>query len=199
MGIITFDETKHQYFNNEKRVPSVSELLSLMLDNQYVNVSSQTMEIAREYGNAVHKEISDYIELKSENYHTKEARNVIQFIFPRYEITPLKSERIVSYEINGEMCFCGTIDLLYLRKGVFGIGDFKTTSTLYIDHIEAQLNLYLLAVEQTFNMEVQELSVFHLKGDTRKVKPIKINRPKYEKFLKVALEKWREKENDKTR
>ena len=81
---IEFIKENHTYLVDGKKVPSITELIELMIPSKYVGIPDLVLKNACEYGIQVHQEIDDYIKSKEELYKTIEARNVIKFIFPRY-------------------------------------------------------------------------------------------------------------------
>ena len=192
---IEFIEGSHTYLVDNKIVPSTTKLVGLTLGNSYENVNAEVLKKASEYGTKVHKEISEWLINPSEEaiFETIEARNAVKFIIPRYDITPLSSESVVVYENEKGQVMVGTLDMFYGRynretkKVSRGLCDFKTTSAYLEQYVETQLNFYLLAFEQQTGIEINELSCIHIKGNTRKLREVKIDRTKYKTLLDKAL------------
>lgn len=196
--LIKFCEESHTYYVDDKVVPSTTNLVSSILGNNYENVDKKVMKEASEYGTKVHEEISKWLVHPSEEmeFETIEARNVIKFLIPRLAITPLASENMVGYENDKGQIMLGTLDMFYGRHDkesnsvIHGLCDFKTTSAYMEQYVETQLNFYLLAFEQQTGIEIKELSCIHVKGTTRKFRPVKIDRKKYKDLLDKALGEW---------
>lgn len=192
---IEFIESSHTYLIDGKIVPSTTRLVGMILGNSYDSVNAEVLRRASDYGTKVHDEISKHLGNPQETpiFETIEARNVIKFILPRYEITPLSSESVVVYENEKGQTMIGTLDLFYGRfdfdnkKTIRGLCDFKTTSKYMEEYVETQLNFYLLAFEQQNGIEINELSCIHIKGATRKFRSVKIDRKKYKALLDNAL------------
>lgn len=195
---IEFIEGSHTYLVDNKIVPSTTKLVGLTLGNSYENVNAEVLKEASEYGTKVHEEISKWLVHPSEEmeFETIEARNVIKFLIPRLAITPLASENMVGYENDKGQIMVGTLDMFYGRfdkesnSVIHGLCEFKTTSAYLEQYVETQLNYYLLAFEQRTGIEINELSCIHVKGTTRKFRPVKIDRKKYKDLLDKALGEW---------
>lgn len=195
---IEFIEGTHTYLVDNKIVPSTTKLVGLTLGNSYENVNAEVLKKASEYGTKVHEEISKWLVHPSEEmeFETIEARNVIKFLIPRLAITPLASENMVGYENDKGQIMLGTLDMFYGRfdkesnSVIHGLCEFKATSAYMEQYVETQLNFYLLAFEQQTGIEIKELSCIHVKGTTRKFRPVKIDRKKYKDLLDKALGEW---------
>ena len=67
------------------------------------------------------------------------------------------------------------MDLLLDVDGEFTIADIKTTSVLNKEYLAYQLNLYRVAFEQSYKMEIGRLYGIHLREHKRKLVEIPIN------------------------
>jgi hypothetical protein len=135
--MIRFDEATHRYFDGEKQLISVTQLMRKHgLSPDYSAVRSDVLQAKAERGSLIHKEIDDFIK-KGEIGFTREVGGFARIIKER-EIDIIDNEFI----IYNDVC-AGTADLLLRdRTGFLIIADIKTTATLHRDAVSWQLSIY---------------------------------------------------------
>ena len=166
---IDFDEEKHEYTVDGKRVPSVSEILAPLSD-RYDGLNPSVLQMAAARGTAVHEatEIIDYggePEMMPETFGYINA--YIEFLrtyFPRWEMI----ERPVAYYRWAEEAvpfYAGTIDRYGVIDGHTAVVDIKTYASLTTDGLIAascQTQLYKDAISEYLPIKRY---VLHLKKD----------------------------------
>ena len=191
--LVVFYPETHQYFVDDKELPSVTTLLSKVYGNAYAGVNPEILKRAAEYGTAVHDELQQLIELRRECPDIplicahEETKNYFTFIESIYKVKPLLTEKMVVLYKDGIPAAAGRFDLLCDVDGKLTLSDFKTTSTIHKQLVTAQLNLYLKAARQSGYIQPDEdvnLSVIQLSGTKAKMVPIaKLNDNFYLKFV----------------
>ena len=91
----------------------------------------------------------------------------------------------VAYFEDGLPVFAGTIDQVCRIDGVPAINDFKRVSAPNKEKIAYQVNLYRLAYNQTFGVEIEALSFMQLRENVRRFTPLPIM--KNEELKKIYL------------
>lgn len=135
--MIKFDEVKHEYTLNGKKLISVTQLMQKHgLAPKYDGVSTEVLAAKAERGTLIHKEIEDFNKL-SEVGFTTELANYMEYIGAN-KVRVLASELMLHNDI-----VAGTCDLLLDDKGQIVIADIKTTSTLHKEAVSWQLSIYL--------------------------------------------------------
>lgn len=173
--MITFDEQKHEYLLDGKKLISVTQLMQKHgLAPSYAGVSSEVLEKKAERGTLIHAEIEDYIKTGVIGFTTECAN------FARYaEMKKLKiiaSERIVYNDI-----VAGKFDMLYELDGKVHRVDFKTTATVHKDSTAWQLSFYD-DLDESVKADVLEVWHFNNEGD---LKIIELNFKSNEEIQKV--------------
>lgn len=193
--LVVFYPETHQYFVDDKELPSVTTLLSKVYGNAYSGVNPELLKRSAEYGTAVHDELQQLIEIRKQNpdvpldYAHQETRNYFTFVESIYKVEPLLTEQMVVLYNEDKPAAAGRFDLLCNVKGKLTLADFKTTSTIHKQLVTAQLNLYLKAARQSgyINPEADvDLQVIQLSGEKARMVPIaKLNDNFYLKFVNL--------------
>lgn len=153
---IQFDEAKHEYSVNGKRIPGVTEILSPITADGYSKINPAVLEHAAMKGTLVHEwcEMFDYdcadevIPAEIVPYCQAYA-DFIRDYRPRWE----KIEEIV---YNPYVGYCGTLDRYGLIDGNESVVDIKTIaspSTKNNISVCCQTAAYAAAVSQTWVIE----------------------------------------------
>ena len=135
--MIRFDEATHRYFDGDKELISVTQLMRKHgLSPDYSAVRSDVLQAKAERGSLIHKEIDNLIK-KGEFGFTRECNEFDNYIVCN-KLGIIDNEFIVYNDICA-----GTADLfLQDRTGFFIIADIKTTATLHRDAVSWQLSIY---------------------------------------------------------
>ena len=157
MANLTFIEDTHEYFLDDKKLISVTQLMQKHgLAPNYGDVPSEVLRAKAERGSLVHKEIEEYIKEGNIGF----TNELIEFInADKGEV--LKSE----FKVNNDIV-AGTVDLLLYKNNEYIIADLKTTSELHIDAVSWQLTIYAYLLGQINPMiKVTKGQAFHFNKD----------------------------------
>lgn len=182
---LEFDDETHRYIVNGIITPSVSKLLSLKFDD-YPNVPKAVLQAAAYRGTEMHKAIEVYEKTGKES-DLQEFRNYL-FLKRHFKIENVENELPVAYFEDGLPVFAGTIDQVCEIDGVLAINDFKRVSAPNKEKITYQTNLYRLAYNQTFGVEIKALSFMQLRESVRKITQLPINEEVIKAFLAEVKE-----------
>lgn len=157
MANLTFIEDTHEYFLDDKKLISVTQLMQKHgLAPNYGDVPSEVLRAKAERGSLVHKEIEEYIKEGNIGF----TNELIEFInADKGEV--LKSE----FKVNNDIV-AGTVDLLLYKNNEYIIADLKTTSELHIDAVSWQLTIYAYLLSKINPMiNVTKGQAFHFNKD----------------------------------
>ena len=134
--MLVFDEEKHEYTLNGKKLISVTQLMQKHgLAPNYAGVSTEILQAKAERGTLIHKEIEDFNKLGLIGFTDEMA------LFKKYveenNLDVIESE----FRVNNDIV-AGTIDLIYGFKNKIYIGDIKTTYQLHLEPVSWQLSIY---------------------------------------------------------
>lgn len=133
--MLTFNEEKHIYTNDGKKLISVTQLMKKYgLSPSYDSVNPVILERSANRGSLIHKEIENFIKFGTVGFTDE----VLEFMKVYPQGTAWKSETMVCNDV-----VAGTIDLLYMDKDVPYIADIKTTSVIHKEAVSWQLSIYL--------------------------------------------------------
>jgi len=193
LEVVFYPET-HQYFVNDREVPSITSLLKKVYGDTYAGVNPAILKASAEYGSRVHDELNKLISMRKENNNIplvsdlQEVNNYFTYIEDIYKIHPEMNEKVVAlYDENNNVVACGRFDMLCYVGGKLTLVDFKTTSSIHKKLVTAQLNLYLRAAYQSKYITSTDLGlgVVQLSGITAKYVPIpKLNDEFCQQFYK---------------
>lgn len=141
--MIEFNEATHEYFNDGKKLISVTQLMRKHgLAPDYSAVNQAVLTAKAERGTLIHKEIEQFIK-HSEVGFTSELNAFIEYIW-KNNIKVVMSETIAFNDI-----VAGTADLILEdANGDRIIADIKTTATLHKESVSWQLSIYAKLLEQ---------------------------------------------------
>ena len=157
-----FNDQTHTYKLNDKILPSVTQIINgVLFYNKYSSVSEDTLELAKNKGSLIHKEIENYIK-KGETGFTLELGNFINIVNDK-KIEHMKSEVKVH---NKEIA--GTIDIVCKIGDKNIIIDTKTTAELDKEYVSWQLSMYAYILETYYSVRIDELYAMWLRDEKYK-------------------------------
>ena len=162
---IKFIPETHQYFLGKKELTSITTLLKrhgLSTDFSEVMISPSVLADARDRGNKIHKEVSDWVKDRIEPT-TREAIRITNLL-NTMATADLKSEYIVH---NDEVA--GTVDLSNGNKTII---DIKTGRNIDITACSWQLSLYEYLENKTYS----DLLILHFPKDAEDLQLISMPR-----------------------
>ena len=174
----------HMYIVDGVIVPSVTQVLDCKFGKKYDFVSPQVLRRAAEKGTAVHEAIEQFERYGTES-DLKELRNY-KFLKKAYGFECLENEIPVILFKNGDPVAAGRLDMVVAMNGKTGLADIKRTSTLDKNYLAYQLNMYRIAYQQSYGVQIDLLRGIHLREDTRRFVDIPIK----ENIVWEVLEEW---------
>jgi len=173
-GDLEYIDSSHTYLYNGIEIPSITTIMQIKFGNKYAGISKDVLNRAAERGTNIHNAIEDYYKYNIEDITCKELRNM-KFLQKHYKFNVIDNEvPVVIFKDDKPIC-AGRLDLVLEIDGGLGLGDIKTTSTLDLEYLAYQLNLYAIGFEQCYGKEINFLKGVHLRGDTRKIKELPLN------------------------
>ena len=174
----------HMYIVDGVIVPSVTQILDCKFGKKYDFVSPQVLRRAAEKGTAVHEAIEQFERYGTESA-LKELRNY-KFLKKAYGFECLESEIPVILFKNGDPVAAGRLDMVVAMNDKTGLADIKRTSALDKNYLAYQLNMYRIAYQQSYGVQIDFLRGIHLREDTRRFVDIPIK----ENIVWEVLEEW---------
>ena len=166
---LTFVDEKHQYFLDEKPIPSVTQILGLA--NLYEFVNAKLMDRASKFGTAVHKATELY-DLGRLDYDSLDAA-----LMPYLEAwikflndTGFKIE-CIEEKIYSQFGYAGTLDRIGYLNGKLTLLDIKTTTSIMKTNA-LQLAAYKNAWQEMHDKTIDQIVCVQLK-------PLKYSMKKY--------------------
>ena len=172
---LEFDADTHTYLADGVIVPSVTQILQTKFNGMYKNVSEEVLKRAGIRGTQVHEAIELYCKTKDAELLLQDEVRGFSWLCKYYDLTVLSNEVPLLLCNEGKPILAGRMDLLLDVDGEFTIADIKTTSVLNKEYLAYQLNLYRVAFEQSYKMEIGRLYGIHLREHKRKLVEIPIN------------------------
>lgn len=158
---LRFIKNAHKYFIDGIEVPPVSAIMKHVLPNVYENIDEKIINVASKRGEMMHYEIENYEKNGISGYST-EFKNYLN-LKEENNIKSIMNELFIIYFNGSVPMFAGRLDLVYERDNKLGILDFKRTRDFYLDRVSLQLNLYRLAFNQSFGLDINELACMRLR------------------------------------
>ena len=183
--LLEFIEITHTYIYDGIVLPSITQMLKVKFGNKYDGIPSDVLERAAEQGTALHKAIEDY-EKQGIESAVPELRNY-KFLKRAYKFECIDNEVPVVLFQDDEPIACGRLDLVIKEGDAIGLGDIKRTSALDKNYLAYQLNLYRIAYQQCYGIEIAFLRGIHLRNDVRKYIPLPIN----ENLVKTIINEYK--------
>lgn len=155
--MLEFNEEKHEYTLDGKKLISVTQLMQKHgLAPSYAGVSTEVLNAKAERGSLIHKEIEDFNK-KGEIGFTDEMAQYKAFI-EKNNVRVKASELQLHNDI-----VAGTCDLiLNYGDGCNVIADIKTTYTLHLESVSWQLSIYAYLTQ---NPTIKKGQAFHFNKD----------------------------------
>ena len=173
-GVLEYIDETHTYIYDGVVLPSITQILKVKFGNKYDFVPKDTLERASQQGTTVHKAIEDF-ERHGIESEVKELRNY-KFLKKAYGFRCVGNEIPVVLFDKGKAVACGRLDLVLMdAEDKIGLGDIKRTSALDKNYLAYQLNMYRIAYQQCYNINIEFLRGLHLREDVRKYVPLPIN------------------------
>lgn len=187
-GYLEYIDETHTYLYNGIEIPSVTTLMQVRFGNKYKGISKEVLNKAAQRGTNIHNTIENFYKNNIDNTECKELRNM-KFLQKHHRFEVVDNEIPVVIFRDGKPICAGRLDLVLEIDGKLGLGDIKTTSSLDLDYLAYQLNLYKIGFEQCYEKEISFLKGIHLRGDTRKIRELLIDHNIAWKMIDEYLER----------
>lgn len=184
---VVFDEARHRYTVEGREAISVTQAVRTFIPNKYTAVGEKTLQEAAKRGTRLHNAIEIYEQDGLESDELQEFRDY-RFLKKHYGWKVLESEKMVLYVDDG-ITICGRFDQLQKVGDKIVLADIKNTSSLDKEYLGVQLNLYRLALKQSYGIEADELRGIWLYKGKRKYVPIPVNEELTKQVIKEIHEK----------
>ena len=178
-------EDEHLYLVDGVIVPSITQLMKKRFGDKYLGISKEVLERAAQKGTEVHEAIERYV-VTGEETDLPEMRGFL-FLQRIYDFEVINTERPVILFYQNQPIAAGRYDLMIEMDGKQGGADIKRTSVLDKEYLSLQLNLYRIAVRQTYGIDWDFLKGIHLRDGVRKLVNIPINEELTMDFIKEAI------------
>ena len=182
--MIEFIPEGHIYINDGIIVPSVTQILSFILNLKLSNIPQETLKAKAEFGTAIHKAI----EIGSDKGLSPIAKISYEEwlkLKETYHIYPAQQEQMITYK----GLYCGTYDMIGDVNYTRSLLDIKTTYELNTEYLEWQLGMYKMAINQEKELVKDCYCIWLPKKDKGQL--VKIY-PKKEKEILKALKDYEE-------
>lgn len=173
-GFLEYLDETHTYLYNGIEIPSVTTLMSIKFGNKYLGIKKEVLDKAAQRGTNIHNTIEKFYKNNIDDTECKELRNM-KFLQKHYKFNVVDNEVPIVIFKDGKAICAGRLDLVLEIDKELGLGDIKTTSTLDLEYLAYQLNLYSIGYEQCYGKEIHFLKGVHLRNDVRKFKDIPLN------------------------
>lgn len=162
---LSFEDGTHTYKLNGIEIPSVTTVMGLLSQHEYMNIDEKTLENAANRGTAVHEAIE---------------------IFAKYGVIDLDNEfmgymngfrewwqanhpEVIGSELRTYhrlQLYAGTVDMVAVIDGKVTLIDFKTTARLIEKNCRVQLEAYRQALD-SHGIKIERKMILHLRKDGR--------------------------------
>ena len=166
-----YDDT-HTYLANGAEVPSITQVLQTHFATKYAGVDKITLENAAAKGTEVHEAIERYCQTGADDGSPELIG--FKFLKKMYKFEVLNNEIPVVLYRDGLPIAAGRVDMLLEKDGVFGLADIKRTYSLDMDYLGYQLNLYRIAYQHTYGVDIGFLRAIHVRMYDRSYRVINI-------------------------
>lgn len=172
-GCLEYLDDSHTYLYDGIELPSVTTLMQIKFGNKYKGISKEVLDKAAQRGTNIHNAIEQYYKNNIES-DCKELRNM-KFLQKHFKFDVVDNEiPVVIFKDDVAVC-AGRLDLVLSINNELGLGDIKTTSSLDMEYLAYQLNLYAIGYRQCYGKEIKFLKGVHLRQDVRKFKDIPLD------------------------
>lgn len=155
--MLTFNEEKHEYLEDGKKLISTTQLMRKHnLSPSYDGVSTFVLNNKAKRGTFIHKEIENLIKFNEEGFSSE--AGLFSDYMKEHKLNNVLSETMVNNDI-----VAGTIDLIYEEDLQKVIADIKTTYVLHKESVSWQLSIYLFLLlhGKKKNWETWKGKAFH--------------------------------------
>ena len=160
---LKFEDSLHQYSVDGIVIPSVTQIMKPLSQNEYEGIGEKTLEAAAQKGSAVHGAIENWIKFGIMDIEPEFQGYIDGFLnwWDSYKPEVIGSEIKTYHKI---MWYGGTVDLLCRIDKDICLIDYKTTFHLLQKNCAVQLEAYSQALASQ-GVETNTKYILHLKKD----------------------------------
>ena len=177
---LRFDDSLHQYSLDGTVIPSVTQIMKPLSNNEYEGISGKTLEVAATKGSAVHGAIENWIKFGIIDIEPEFQGYMDGFLswWDTYKPEVIASEMKTYHKL---MWYGGTVDLLCKIGRDVCLVDYKTTYRLFQKNCAVQLEAYSQSL-LSHGIEVDMKYIIHLKKE---------GKWEFKPFLQNDLKSWK--------
>jgi hypothetical protein len=157
---LAFEDSKHIYRLNGKRIPAVSTILKPLSSELYKDIDEDDLKTAADRGTSIHESAENYAKFGVEEFTESTEPYVRAFVewWNKYNPIPIASEYRTYHPLYR---YAGTADLVCLIKDKLTLVDYKSSVTFSEMLTRLQLEAYSKAIK-THGNTIEEKAVLHL-------------------------------------
>ena len=157
---LEFEETRHSYWLNGCRIPSVTTLMKPLSDDFYGTVDKEILERAAKRGTAIHNSAENLVKFGIEDIDPEYGGYFEAFKkwWTDKKPVPFGTERRTYHKI---LRYAGTSDMICAENGNLTLVDYKTSSQVNEILCGVQLEGYDRAWE-THGVRIEDRVILHL-------------------------------------
>lgn len=151
--LLEFNEDIHTYSFNGVVLPSVTQIISEIMPNKYVNVNKRVLNEKAKFGTEGHKIIEglDVSDLESAKNHVRTIENKSLEICLREYLRLVRKHNIKpkahEMRVHFGYIYAGTLDMIAEVNDKLSLIDVKFTSALDKEYLAWQLGMYSLTFD----------------------------------------------------
>lgn len=183
-----FDAENHRYYIQGNRIPSVGDIVAMMMPSKKLRIEPSRLQNAAEKGQALKARIFAY---ETEGIKSRDVELQGYIALKRQHQFEVKATNVPLFLYHfGQVVAAGHLSMLitspYLKGNV--LVDIKRRQHLDIARLTLQLNLYKLAYEQTYKTKIHTIKCLHIRNHLHHAIDIPLDRNGAEKALKYSVE-----------
>ena len=157
--MLEFNEDIHTYSFNGVVLPSVTQIISEIMPNKYVNVNKRVLNEKAKFGTEGHKIIEglDVSDLESAKNHVRTIEKKSLEICIREYLRLVRKNNIKpeahEMRVHYGYIYAGTLDMIAEVNDELSLIDVKFTSTLDKEYLAWQLGMYSLALNNDMQFD----------------------------------------------
>lgn len=157
MKDFTYNAQEHKGFYKGKQIPSITQLIAIKYPLD-CDIPEERLAKASERGKAIHNDIELFNKGVVDRCETKEGHSY-ELIIKKFGFKIYDTEKQVFITKGVEIIAFGTLDIvLQDNNGDLSIDDVKTICQFDNEKVGLQCNMYALAYEQQYEVEIKKLN-----------------------------------------
>ena len=161
---VAFNEEEHTYtLADGTQLSGITSIIhKYLFPCMYDGVSESVMNVARDRGHAVHRELQLLFNDFPKDMLVRPETQAYIRLAKENKLNQIAAEYLVSDEARG-VATC--IDSVLQMEDGLAVVDYKTTSVLYLEYLQWQLSIEAMMLEGQTGIPVQHMFAIHLPKD----------------------------------